>query len=340
MGDTGAMKRRATIKDVASVAGVSIGTVSRYLNGLNIREANRVAVESAITNLRFRADRFARSMKTGKSQSIGLLVSGFDSFTTDVLATMVRIFQELGYALVTFHHDGNGELFDVAMGEMLDRNLDAIAMCGMQCDASMLQDLLSQEKPLVVFNNEIPGFDLERVLVNDEEASFSAVSYLLDMNHRAIGILTGDLETSTAQNRLNGYERAFQSRSIPIHDGLVHQGYWSVESGYLGTKALMENSQPPTALLTSSYKLGIGAMKALQELNLSIPHDVSLISFDDPSLFSITNPPITTVAQPSEAVGSHVASFLKDRITGVYSGPPREMRLDCRLILRQSVQSL
>ncbi|PIE04979.1 MAG: hypothetical protein CSA76_01375 [Spirochaetales bacterium] len=331
---------RATIKDVAADAGVSIGTVSRYINGLNIRKDNRAAVEESIRKLQYRTDHFARSMKTGKSQSIGLIISGYDEFNMGVLSTLARKFQETGYALTTYHHEGQLDLFDKAMEQLLERNFDALAMSGLNCRRGRLEQLLDQGKPVVVFNNEVPGMDIDRVFAKDFEAVRSAVGHLLAMNHRRIGFITGNLQDSTAVNRYNGYRQALKDGGIAENSSLVFEGTWNTRAGYFGAKNLLSQSKAPTALFASNYLIAIGMLRALEEMGRRIPEDVSVISFDDTPFFPIFRPSITAIAQSAEEMGQNVASLLLDRLSGAYSGAARELRLDCRLILRDSVRVL
>jgi LacI family transcriptional regulator len=327
----------ATIKDVASAAGVSIGTVSRFLNGYKIKEGNRKAVEKAIKDLNYRTDHLARSMKTGKSSTVGLIISGYDQFNTGVQSTMVKLFREEGYTLVTYHHEDKATIFDNVFSFFMDRQFDGIALSGLDCRLEQVQEYLDMGKAVAVFNNDVPGLDLDRVMVNNEEATFEAISYLIQMNHRRIAFFTGNMQDSTAQNRLNGYKRALEENGMPFDESLVIYGNWNDISGYLGLKELMRHDPIPSAIFTSNYLMAVGVMKAARELSLGIPEDLSLVSFDDPDFFDILSPPVTSIAQPTREVGRQISEFLLDRITGRYSGPGRELQLRCRLILRNSV---
>ncbi len=331
---------RATIKDVAAEAGVSIGTVSRYINGLNIRVHNRLAVEAAIKKYNYRTDQFARYMKTGKSRTIGLIVSGYDEFSMGVLSSLVRFFQKEDYALITYHHKGESDLFDRAVEQLLDRNLDGLAMSGLECRAEQLHELLAQGKPVVMFNHDVKGFSLDKVLVKDRETSCLAISHLIEMKHRRIGIITGNLKNSTGVNRLEGYRQAHADHGLIPDSALIYEGDWIQESGYLGTKQMMSLPDPPTALFASNYLIAIGLLRALKEMKLRVPEDVSVISFDDTDYFSIANPAITAIAQSAEEVGKSVAAFLLDRLSGRYAGEAREKRIDCQFIMRESVRIL
>ncbi len=307
---------------------------------VNIRKDNRAAVEASIRKLGYRTDQFARYMKTGKSQSIGLIISGYDEFSIGVLSTLSRKLQEKGYALITYHHEGQSDLFDGAINQLLDRNLDALAMSGLECRRNRLQQLLDQGKPVVIFNNEVPGMDIDRVFAKDFEAVRSAVGHLLAMNHRRIGFITGNLQDSTGMNRYNGYRQALKDAGITENDSLVVKGTWNAKAGYFGAKKLLSLNKPPTALFASNYLIAVGMLRALGETGHKIPDDVSVISFDDSPFFSIFRPGITAIAQSAEEMGLNVAALLLDRLSGAYSGAARELCLDCRLILRDSVRVL
>lgn len=331
-------KENPTIKDVAALANVSIGTVSRFINGYKLKEANQKAVKQAIETLNYRTDQFARSMKTGKSSTVGLLVSGYDQFSTEVLSIMAELFGEKGYTLVTYHHKESSAIFDNVFQFFIDRHFDGIAFSGVDCRKDQVENYIAKGKAMAVFNNDIPDLDLDRILVKDQAAARLATSYLIQMNHKRIAIITGNLKDSTGRNRLNGYKEALEEREIPFDESLVIQGNWSETSGYFGIKELMKREKPPTALFTSNYLMTMGVLKGLKELKLSIPEDISLVSFDDPSFFDILTPAITAISQPTEQVAKNVSQSLLDRIEGSYTGPGREILLDCQLILRESVK--
>lgn len=329
---------KSTIKDVALNANVSIGTVSRYINGFKIKDFNRLAIEQAIEELNYTTDQFARSMKTKKSFTVGLIVSGYDTFNTNVISTMVKIFREKNYILMTYHHESNSEIFDNAFSFFKDRQFDGIAMSGVDGRLDQVEDYISQGKAISVFNNDIKSLDIDRVLVNNKDATYKAICYLIQMNHKKIGFIAGNLNESTAIDRLSGYKEALEDKGIHVNEAYIVNGNWNEISGYFGTKELLKNKDRPTAIFASNYVITMGVLKALKEMKIRVPEDISVISFDDHDFFEILNPSITAISQPSEDVGLNVANLLLQRITGEYEGSGRTIMLNCQLILRDSVQ--
>lgn len=327
----------ATIEDVARRAEVAIGTVSRYLNGHSVRKGNRQKIEEAIKALSYSTNVAARTMKTNKTYTIGVILSGFDGFSSTVLAGLTRHFKQAGYAVVTFHHEDDPEILDEVFRFLSSRQVDGIVFAGGADAASHIDTVLSFGKPVVLYNNDIEALELDRVLVNDYETSRKAVEYFLHLGHRKVGIITGSLTTSTGRNRLEGFRAAFRSFNLEPPEQYVIEGRWHSRDGYSGTHNLMERDDPPTAIFFSNYRLALGGIEALQERKISIPNGVSLITFDDMDFFRLLNPPLTAIAQPAPDIAEALTEMMINRLNGEYTGPPRKIILPCSFIIRNSV---
>jgi DNA-binding LacI/PurR family transcriptional regulator len=332
--------REPTIRDVASKAGVAVGTVSRFLNGHRVRSTNRQRIEQAIRELSYKTNTLARSMKTRKTHTVGVIVSGYDQFNSQVLAVIVKRFHSEEFTVVTYHHEDDPEILQEVFESFSSRFYDGIALSGLMSRTEELNRYSSSGRAVVLFNNDIEGIEVDRVFVNDEESSYRATEYLIQMNHEHIGLIAGNLNHSTARNRLNGYRRALRNHSISESKEFIVDGQWKTTGGYHATKRLLQSSVSPTAILVSNHLMTIGFLQALNELSLRIPKDISLISFDDIDMFQVFNPPISAIAQPAEQIGDNVFELMLERIQGRYSGNARLILLPCQLVLRNSVSKL
>lgn len=333
-------KLHATIIDVAKEANVSIGTVSRYINDLPVRAYNVEPIKNAIEKLDFKPSETARLMKNTHSKMIGMLLSGYDQFHIAILHKIAEVLEKAGYTLLTYHVDPFSDDYVKAVNFFAKRKFDGLILSGNIHSKTALAQTINTFKSIVVFNNEIPSLEMDRVVTDNEEACRRCVEYLIAKNHREIGIILGSQLDSSGVDRYAGYLAALQNHAIPVNEQYIIQGEWTIQSGYAGGKRIAALKNRPTAVICSNYLQTIGFMQAAHEHGLLLPEDVSLISFDDIESFKITKPSITAIVQPSEEIGSYVAQYLLDRIEGRYKEKGRVMKLPARIIERESVRKL
>lgn len=333
-------KKSNTIKEVAQMANVSIGTVSRFLNGYNVKEKNKLAIQDAIHVLDYKMNYIAKSMKTKNTATIGLLVSGFDEFSSGVISKMAELLRKQRYSLVTLHHNNDVSIFEEAFDFFRDRNVDGIAMANGWYKLSPIVKYMKQEKPIVVFNNDISELNIDKVFVDDFKASYRAVSYLTQMGHKRIGCITGEMNDSSARNRFEGYKAALTDSNLEINSSYIVEGNWSPESGYQAMKTFYHRKPRITALFCSNYTITMGVIKAMKELNLTIPDDISLITYDDPPFLELLAPSMTAIEQPIDEIARLATGFLIDRLNHEYTGNGRTVFLEANLIIRDSVNHL
>ncbi len=338
--------RDVTIRDVAKMAGVSIGTVSRFLNGYSLKEKTRARVAQAIDVLSYRQNVIAKGMKTRRTYSIGVLLPIFDEFNTEILSVLEKLFSSRGYQMVVCQYEYDDRAMEEKLKFLRGRFADGLILSpgktGLNTEiAHECRKCIESGIPVITFNNRISDLENDHVHVNDAEAVQQAVEYLLNMNHRSIGILAGVDTSSTAQERLTGYMQAMKRHGIAKAHRIVLSGQWFFsESGYNLGKKMMSLPHRPTAVFSSNCILAFGFMEFLHESGLRIPEDVSLISFDDPQLFSLHRPGVTAIRQPLEGIAKAVTELMIRRLSGDRSHFPTDLRLSTELILRSSVRKL
>lgn len=323
----------ATIKDVAKLAGVSISTVSKYLNGGNIRPENLEPIRSAIAQLDYRANPFARGLKANRSRSIGILLP---TMTAPFFGTMVtaldKVLREHGYHSMICCYGSNHGLERDYFSFLLTTGIDGLVYAPEDLSADEYYELIAQRPvPVVQVDRVIQGVATDAVLVNNTETVYKAVSTLLEKGHRRTAIITGPKSVFTAKERLVGYLRALSDHDISYDDALVHSGDLIFATGYTGFSRLMQIPNPPTAIVCTNYDITMGVITAAQERGIRLPEDIDLFGFDSVEVCSLMTPPLPVAQQPENEIGQTAAAYLMERLNG-YEGGPRQSRLENRLV--------
>lgn len=329
--------RHVTIIDVAREAGVSYTTVSRVVNNKeNVKPETRERVLMAMTRLGYVVDQRARSLAGGLSQVIGLLVHDLG---TSYIGEIIRgIEAELAPAqydllLYTTHRRKTKESAYVTT---LTRGLaDGLLIVLPRDPGAYLETLRVSHFPYVLIDHRGIGEETSAVTATNWQGGYDATKYLIELGHRRIGHVTGALDQGCARDRLAGYKAALADYEIPFDPDLVREGDFFQPAGYAGARALLNLSDPPTAIFAANDVMAFGVMEAVRECNLRIPEDVSIIGFDDISEASNVHPPLTTIQQPLEEMGRLATRMLLERIRDPKLAP-RSIELSTKLIVRQS----
>lgn len=324
----------ATIKDVAARAGVAVSTVSKYLNGGNVRARNADAIRAAIDALDFRVNPFARNLKTQCSRSVGVLLPNITApFYGAVLASLDRVLRANGYhGLVSFYGSNHGLERD-NLQFLLNAGIDGLVYIPENISAEEFSELTeSCGIPIVFADRLISGVSCDAVLVNNSDSVYRAVSHLLNNGLERIGIISGPKEVSTANERLVGYFRALSDHGIIYDDLLVASGENTFAAGYRKFSDMLDMKNPPTAVLAANYDITLGVITAAREHGIKIPEQIELFGYDCVNICRMMTPPIPVIHQPEEEIGRITGEYLIERLSGG-GGSPRITRLECELII-------
>lgn len=333
--------RGATVREVAAAAGVSIGTVSRYLNGRSLMQETRVRVEEGIRKTGYGSVPDTVPTKSQKTRTIGAVFPNFDVFHVNMLSALEKQALRKGYHVMTCDYEGEEATMKEQLSLLRSRGVDAIVCSPVKSTFSVLHGNLVTGLPLVTFNNRVDAWGNDHVSVDDRNAVARAVRYMIDMDHERIAIVGGDPGTSTGWNRLQGYRDALFEAGITERREYMVGGHWPVTSISADTvRGLFELSTPPTAIFAANYKLGYGVLSYCRENGIKIPDDVSLIVFDDTDVFQLNSPPITVLRQPTEILAEEAATLLFQRIEGNYEEYPQRRVVSTEMILRESVRKI
>ena len=201
----------------------------------------------------------------------------------------------------------------------------------------MLKGLVSaMRKPVVMVDRTCEGMAIDTVTLDNRKAVLDATNYLLSLGHRRIGYISGTPDTSTGRGRLTGYRDALAAADVAYVPELVQDGFFREEDGYRAAMRLLSQPDRPSAIFSANNLMTIGAMKAIRDIGLSCPRDISVACFDDFPWADVFHPHLTAVAQPVQAISEHAANLLLDRLSCGADEAPRRLFLQGRLIIRES----
>jgi DNA-binding LacI/PurR family transcriptional regulator len=333
-------RRRPTIDDVARLAGVGRGTVSRVINGgRNVRPAVRDAVNEAIDTLGYSVNQSARNLARGSTGSIAFVISGlgenlFDDPNLGLLArTFSRLLRHSGrHLLITTAEDADEEN---SLGDYLSLgHVDGALLALTHNEEQLLLRLQANRLPFVALGKPL-GFEkaLSWVAVDDEQGAFTIASYLAGKVDGAIGMVTGPMQTSGGRERLEGYRRALGDR---FRSDLVAVGDWSLHSGRDGAEMLLRRHPDLRGLFVASDLMAVGAVGALRAAGRRVPEDVAVVGFDDSAAATMVEPALTTMRNPVEQTALEALRILDDQIAG-RAHQPVQLVLSSELVERSSV---
>ncbi|MBX9588046.1 MAG: substrate-binding domain-containing protein [Hyphomonadaceae bacterium] len=335
----GSRKRALTIKDVARVAGVSVGTVSRVLHANSrVGEKLRIRVQKAIDDLGYVPDAVAQSMRIGITHTIGCVLR---EINIPVLGAFVKaahdVLDEAGFSLVITNSEGRRDREFELLRRMSRRQTDG-AMIGPYTPIAgdfeaFLKDL---PIPIVLIDRDVPPW-LDAVMADHAHGTRVAAQHLLKLGHRRIAIITGPNELYPARERLRGYKEAFDLEGLQPDPSLVLASSFVAGAGFRHTSSMLAHTQRPTAIIAGGMDMLSGVLRAIRARGLRVPEDISIVASSDSELAELYRPPIGVVRWDLAEVGRVAAELLLDRIKNRAAPLPRHVLLPTEFTARQSI---
>lgn len=331
---------KVTVRDVAAATGVSVSTVSRYLNGhLHVRPDVAQRIDGAVSALGYRPHPAARGLATNSAHTIGLLVPGI---TNPFFARLAEEFETRAY-------DAGGYsvlLCDTKSLSSRERDytdllahglVDGMVYCGMNPHNEILAAAIAGGLPVVLVDEDVAGLPpVSRVFVENAEGTCHATRYLLSLGHRRIAFLSGPGDLMTARERMRGYRKALEAAGLTCDEALVRAGPYTDAFGFAAFTDLWGQSQRPTAVLATSDYQAVGVLRAARGAGVTVPDDVSVVGFDDMPLSRYLTPALTTLHQPVEEMARQALDALLLRIEHKDQAA-MTMVLPVELVVRDSV---
>jgi len=328
---------KVTIRDVARLAEVSLGSASRVINGsANVGADIRERVEKAITELGFKPNALAQSMR-GATRMVGILVR---DITVPAFAVFVRAAQELlhdaGYTLlITCTEDRKDREIEL-LNFLVRRKVDGlIATTSSEEDSDLARIRSAFPAPMVLFDREFPSTS-DSVRVAHRRGIRQAMEHLIGFGHKRIALITGSKNVLPSRERIIGYKEIAKERHLPIDDNLIRSVSFEADTAFFETFKLLSQPSPPTAIILGGANLLAGSVKGIQAKKLRIPDDISIIGASDSDLASLSQPPFTIVRWDYKELGRASAQLLRDRMEAKTSYPARHITLETELVIRGS----
>jgi LacI family transcriptional regulator len=333
------MTLTVTIYDVAREAGVSMATVSRVVNNNpNVKPQTRKKVFEAIERLGYRPNAVARGLASKKTTTVGVVIP---DISNAIFAEVARGIEDIAnmyrYNIILCNADKKKEKEISVINTLLEKQVDGLLFMGGTVTKEHIEAFKSSSVPIVLCattddNNAIPAVD-----INHEKAAYDAVQLLIQQGHRNIGMISGTLQDpANGFARFQGYKKALEEANIPVLDEHIRVGNYRYESGIEAMKYFISLADKPTAIFAATDEMAIGAIHTIQDANLKVPEDISVISVDNSRMASMVRPLLTTVAQPMYDIGA-VSMRLLTKLMNKENVELTKIVLPHELIIRKSV---
>lgn len=340
-----------TVADVARQAGVSKATAARVLGGYGVvSDRVRQKVEEVARALDYRPNELARSMTTGRSGTIGVVVGDIENpFFSLAMRGISDVARLAGFTVILINSGEDVDAEKAAIRTLLAKRVDGLIVSpAMENDIEHLQEVALSDRPLALLDRGTAAFPVDTVIADDRKAAHDVACRLIALGHQRIAYLTAcdtsdhcfrqpdDIYTGSVRRRIEGYLSACGEAGLHDMEQWVRVGAVSPETTRGIVVDMLGKMPRPTAIIASDSVIGLEVFKTSRELGLVLPDDLSLVSFHDADWTSVTSPPVTVVQQPVYQMGEAVARLLVQRLTGE-AGPARQIVLQTHLIERASV---
>ncbi len=311
-----------SIKKVAEVAGVSVGTVSHVITGsVNVSEPLRIKVQAAIRELNYHPNHVARSLKTSKTRTLGIIVPDLTiSFFPQIIRGAETAARQRGYSVIAVNSDDDGERQKDLLSLLRSQCVEGIllVMAAAPTPQSQILRILDADIPMVCLDRIPDRVAVDSVSVEDLDAAQMGVAHLIERGYRRIAIMTGPVTLKNERRRVQGYRQALEAASIPVDERLIwHSTFRPEEVAALCRERLRPKASRPDAVFCTNGPTALGALRALREFGLETPRDIGFVTFDELTVDDLFTPSITTIVQPAYDIGFRAGQILLDRIEGV-----------------------
>lgn len=336
-------RTNVTIKQIASLAGVSRSTVSRVLTGHpNVKPATREKVERIIRELDYRPSSLAQGLSRGSVNIVALLVGDIrNPFYSEVARGVEDVASQAGYMVVFCDTDYQNERENQYLKMAQQYGFAGLIMMTAMDTDELIPVMENVKCPIVLLNRYISTYSTDTVLVDNVHGGYIVGQHLAKLGHRQIGFLGGPKSSSASRERAKGFYQAISDFGIQIESRNVVEGDLKMESGYRYGKAWLRKKQnQPTAIFAANDLMALGVMQALQEEGVRIPEDVSIVGYDDLPVSKVPAISLTTVRQPQYQMGSVAMKILLERIRENSDCVPQRIVYTPELIVRRTTAPL
>jgi len=332
------MDKRPTIRDVAKVAGVSMGTVSRVAaKAKAVNPDTRKRVEEVMRQVGYVPNIAARTMRTNRTKIVGLLLPDLANTVFIQLAKAAEhVLDAAGYTLFIYSSERSAareiQFLRLAAQYRMDGIIVSISD---EANQSVLKVLSGVESPMVLLDRDL-SLKADVVFSDHAEAIQHVTSHLIELGHKRIALLTAPLGIRPGRERVRGYRAALREARLDVDETLIGHDYQTTKYGFAKTMELLKRPNPPTALIAGGDEIFYGVLRAVRQLNLAIPSDLSIVGADSRMLAEVMNPPITMIDRDMSLVGETAAELLMKRMADTGAAESTHVYLPSEVILGRS----
>lgn len=327
------MTKKNSITDVARHAQVSITTVSRVINKIpTVNKENIKKVEEAIAYLKYRPNVSAQRLAKGLNNAIGLVMPGYPGIFYSFYA--VELIRGVGHSCEALKLD---LIFHITNGHnpLNTNNVGGIVFADIIENRKQVEAALEEGIPCFVINHIVEDMNVNYVAIDNRDGGHLAVNYLISLGHKKIATVTGNLQTQSGMQRLDGYKKALSEKNIPVREDYIFQGDYSRRSARTNAEKIFHLKDRPTAIFVASDDMALEIMGVVMEKGFKIPQDISIIGFDDNPEGLYGPVGLTTIKQPLFQMGEDAVRYIYNIILGKKKSPIRII-LPASLVVRES----
>ncbi len=303
----------AVMKDVAALAGVSPSAVSKYLNHPDkMTDEYKKLIQKAIDELNYTPSAVARSMRTGQTKNIALIIPELtNDYYSEVYNAVRAACCAKGYTPIVYTTEENTEILDGFLNNISQLNVDGIIMAFVDED-EIMQKIVEIENviPITLMSWNVSNDRFNSVEVDLFDGIHKATNHLIEVGHKNIAYVSGIWESRISKEKFRGYEKALNNANIPVQKDYIAEGKYRYKTGFYATRGFMHLATPPTAIVAANDTLAIGCVKYLINNGYRVPQDCAVIGFDGIALSKIYDPSISTVEQPIIDMGTKAVEIL------------------------------
>jgi len=339
----------ATILDVEKRSGVSKATISRYLNGKNVKKVNREKIDIAIKELDYNINPLASGLKSNKTNTIGIIIPAItDQFFPPIIKDFENYMSKNNYQVILSNYGMDEDVEKKQVKVLANKKVDGIVIASSSYDGEHVKECLKNKIPVVLIDRLIQGIKCDSVIVDNYQATFDAISLAIRKGHKKIAIMRV-LKTYTDSERFKGYKIALETNQLEIRKDYIAKIYNTYDQDVAKREfmRLLSLKDPPSLIFCSNIYLAAGALKARLEYKIKIPEEISIIAFDQLSKFpnysfvSLIRPEFSGICQPHDRIGRTAAKILLNRIKkGMDNYKPENIELKTTFIMTESVADL
>jgi len=332
---------KITINDVAKLAGVSKATVSRVINNPEtVSENLRSKILEVIDTTNYRPSKVAQALSNKRTNIIGIIIPDFTNpVFSKIIVGIEDVFKETEYdfLMTSTNFAVKTEIKQIKMFD--EKNVDGLVILTDQINDELRAVLENFTKPIIIIGSDAGLEKIPVVKIDNYRAAFEVVSYLLNLGHEKIVMITGDMKDKfSGELRFDGYVSALKRKGLKVQREFVYSSKYSSKDGYKAMTKILTRTVVPTAVFCVNDKVAIGVLKCCHDNQILVPEDISVVGFDDIEIASLYNPTLSTVSQPFMEKGRAAAENMLKMING--KEVQREIVLDHELIIRQTTAKI